>query len=100
MKDEVLIKARSAVDALWKECLAHARGWGLKGKEDNMFEGSNITLINKNEIIVLAINPENKNEIVIHEFARVTNTVLGDRVAGLLHYHQVPRSYKKWEKER
>ena len=98
MPEEITVKTRKAIDTLWKECLAHARGWGLKGKEDNTFEGSNITLFNKNEIIVLAINPKDKNQIVIHEFTRITNTVLGSKVAGLLHYHNVPRSYKQWEK--
>ena len=100
MKVDVTVKARKAIDTLWKECLAHARGWGLKRKGDKIFQGSNITLINKNEIVILTVNPENKNEIDIHEFTRATNTVLGSRVAGLLHYHKVPRSYKKWKKER
>jgi hypothetical protein len=98
MAEEITVKTRKAIDTLWKECLAHARGWGLKGKDDNIFEGSNITLINKNEVVVLAINPENKKEIAIHEFTRVTNTVLGSRIAGLLHDHQVERSYKQWVK--
>lgn len=100
MAEEITVKTRKAVDTLWKECLAHARGWGLKGKKDILFEGSNIILINKNEIIVLAINPEDEKEIVIHEFTRITNTVLGSKVATLLHYHNVPRSYKQWEKEK
>lgn len=98
MEEEITVKTRKAIDTLWKECLAHARGWGLKGKGDATFEGSNITLIDKNEIIVLAINPENRKQIVIHEFTRITNTILGSRVASLLHYHNVPRSYKQWEK--
>jgi len=98
MQDEVLIKARKAIDALWKECLAHARGWGLKGKGDNIFEGSNIILINKNEVVILAIHKtKGQDTIGVHEFKRVAKTELGIRVKNLLSYHTVSRSYKDGE---
>lgn len=93
--EEVTVKARKAIDTLWSKCLAHARGWGLKGKGDNVFEGSNIILINEKEVVILAIDSEKKGEIVIHEFIKASGTALGSKVATLLHYHKVPRRYKK-----
>lgn len=101
MEEEVTVKARKAIDPLWTECLSHARGWGLKGKGDNIFEGSNIVLINKDEVVVLAMQEGRRGDqrIAIHEFKRATNTVLGNRVTNLLYYHKVPRSYKKWQKK-
>ena len=91
--EEITVKARKAIDTLWKECLAHARGWGLKRKGDNVFEGSNIILIDKDEVVVLAINKREGNIIAVHEFKRTNKTELGTRVKNLLWHNMVPRTY-------
>jgi len=95
MEEEITVKARKAIDSLWKECLSHARGWGLKGKGDNIFEGSNIILINKDEVVVLAIHKQDRREdvIAVHEFKRTGETDLGTRAKNILSYHMVSRSY-------
>lgn len=91
--EEVTVKARKAIDTLWKECLSHARGWGLKGKGNNIFEGSNIILIDRDEVIILAIDHPNKEQISIHEFKRSMNTKLGSKVMTLLSYHKVKQNW-------
>jgi hypothetical protein len=90
--EDVLVRARRALDILWHSCRAHARGWGLKKDGSNsIFKGSNITLINDNEVVIIVARSDDPNGVVVHEFrrVRVSSTALGDRVRTFLSEHKI-----------
>ena len=89
--EDVLVRARRAVDTLWHGCRAHARGWGLKKEGGNIFKGSNITLVHDNEVVVIVSHPDDPNGVVVHEFrrVRVSRTALGVRVRTFLSEHRI-----------
>lgn len=76
-KGTALIITRHLLQPLWLIASSRGRTWGPK-REDNLYSGSNITLIVGEEAVVIS---EGGNEkLRIHEFRKVKNTVLGRRV--------------------
>ncbi len=75
MEDHITVKARKAVDQIWKKCQSKGRTWGIKNNK-NPYSKTNITMVNENNVIVLC---EGRNgKIRIHEFCKaVGGTDLG-----------------------
>lgn len=84
MDFESLIKARRALDPLWKkEAWLKGRTWGRRRKnENNPYEGTNITLAIEKELV--AISQGKNGRLKIHEFSKTQETSLGKRIREIL----------------
>lgn len=81
--DDLTVEARKAVDVLWNACKSRGRCWGRKQKEGNHFQGTNIVLIEDDEIVILSRGCG--RSIKMHEFRRADlKTDLGEKVRNLL----------------
>lgn len=87
MEDDNTVKARKVLDALWQSSDSRGRCWGLR-KNGNQFAGTNITIALGDELISISMN--SKKELVIHQFQRVAETNLGNRVKQLLQNNGLP----------
>jgi len=78
MKDNLIIKARQALESLWKEaCLKGSLCWGPKIK-GNPYSGTNIIIGIGDELI--SVSRADNGKLRIHQFLKVKNTTLGKKV--------------------
>ena len=78
---EITVKARKALQPLWKRALLRGRCWGVKQKNKNPFQGTNITIGTENEIVTVS---QANGELEVHEFKRTEGTLLGNAAKELL----------------
>ena len=76
-----LIKARKALDSLWKLADSKGRLWG-PAKEDNPFRRSNITFAKGTELVSIIQGED--GSLIINEFRITKNTSLGNEVKNIL----------------
>jgi hypothetical protein len=89
----LLVKARKLLDPLWVKSWLKGRCWGPlyvsdaeNGLQKNPFAQSNITIAVGDELVSISQGPEG---LKIHEFSRITNTNLGDKVRKILTTHDI-----------
>lgn len=78
-----LKEARKALESLWRKSLLRGHCWGkktsLKGRvSGNPYADANIIMANRNELV--AISQKEDGTLVVHEFMRVNNTILGEKI--------------------
>lgn len=76
-----LIKARKALEGIWKSASLRGRCWG-KRKDGNPFGGSNITIAIDGELV--SLSQEKDGTIRIHQFLKVEKNSLGDEIKEIL----------------
>jgi hypothetical protein len=78
-----LIKAREVLSPLWdfKKAWLRGRLWG-RGKKDNPYRASNITIAIGKELVSISQGPDGK--LRIHEFSKTENTSLGKDIRKIL----------------
>ena len=76
--------ARKVLDGLWREAHLKGRCWGPRRK-DNPYAGTNITIVIDNQLVSISYN----GKLVIHEFVRTKNTILGRKIRKLLRSHKL-----------
>jgi hypothetical protein len=72
------VKARKALDHLWKTADLKGRTWGPKNL-DNPYSATNITICLGSELVSIS-QDKKTGKLSIHEFVRSENTDLGSRI--------------------
>ena len=80
MNYDLLIKARKALEPLWRAAQLKGRCWGPKS-DKNPYSTTNITFAIGKEMITIS---QGTGGLVIHEFQEANDTKLGRRVKELL----------------
>jgi len=86
-KKDLTVEAREALGSIWNSVLSKGRTWGSKAKANNPYAGTNITMIDEDEVVIVNQIGE---ELMVREFERTGGTTLGSKVkiklaeAGLL----------------
>ncbi len=84
-----LIKARKALESLWKSADLKGRCWGPK-HNNNPYAFSNITIAVGNELVTISM--DRNGRLVIHEFRKTEGTDLGERVREIIKKQELPLS--------
>lgn len=82
-----LIRARKALDSVWKRASLKGRCWGPKRK-DNPYSASNITIAVGEELV--SISQDTDGNLKIHEFRKTEGTLLGEEVRTTLQREGLP----------
>ena len=76
-----LIQARKVLAPLWKKAMLKGRCWGPRNG-NNPYGASNITLAIGEELVSISQKPD--GTLIIHEFAKAEETLLGTMVKEIL----------------
>jgi hypothetical protein len=86
-----LKEARKVLESLWRKALLRGHCWGkktsLKGRVDNPYADANIIMANRYELV--AVSQKEDGTLVVHEFMRVNNTILGEKIRESLNKEQL-----------
>jgi len=83
---EHTVAARKAMETLWQEAHLKGRCWGPRNPS-NRYAATNITIAIGDQLVSVSWR---KGKLVIHEFVRTKNTLLGRRVKKVLQKHGLP----------
>lgn len=82
-----LIKARKALEPVWKRASLKGRCWGPK-KKDNPYGATNITIAIGKELVSISQDPD--GGLRIHEFSKTEGTLLGQEIREILQREGLP----------
>ncbi len=87
MKDDSMVKARKALDGLWRETDLKGRCWGLR-RNGNRYQDTNITLAQGKELVTISMDKEGR--LLVHVFRKAKKSSLGETIKEALQAAALP----------